>query len=472
MDIKDRAIKWWAEKSGKNEHVVSAREILGQRQREVLVKGKYLFPVAKGYWILKRPEDQIEEVFPLLYWQVIVKILSRFSHWSIRGRSALMIYNGDQTAQSHLLVRTKEKTNRKVSLPLGFDISLIYDPDFDERLVKKVEIAGKPIPVDAPEKVLIDASKLGLSFELSSFIAGTRFDLRTLEAIYAKDPKPIVFKRLVGMAKEVGRLDLIAGLEHTVETYTHYRVGRRERVEPQLAAKRPLIISPWVIRQEQQVKAFERTLEEHFAREPENLKTQPLDQLLAQAREHKRHDTYHSTTLEGYRITPEEVDALLSGIIPEEKRAAGDKYLEEIKNRMAILGHSEAFDFILRKVQEDFGHPKVSEELVKDTYYHLFNPSADAGTIDYLSLVSYRNVPAFIRETPYVPPSHEKVPELMVSSESSINKIKNPIVKSILAHYFFVTIHPYVDGNGRTARLLMNYLLLTTGYLWITIRVE
>lgn len=202
------------------------------------------------------------------------------------------------------------------------------------------------------------------------------------------------------------------------------------------------------------------------------IKKDPLEKLLSQARAHKPYDTYHSTTLEGYKITPEEVDAFLSGLVPEEKKARRTKYLEEIKNRMAILGYSKAFNFILGKVKDDFKKPLFSEDLVKDTFYHLFKPSADAKIIDYLSLFSYRKIPAFIRGTRYIPPSYEELTDLMASFVFSVNQIKNPVIKAILAHYFFVTIHPYSDSNGRTARLLMNCLLLTTGFSWVTIRVD
>ncbi|HDP69637.1 MAG TPA: Fic family protein [Actinobacteria bacterium] len=471
MSVKDKALKWWVEKTERDEYVASSKEF-PQRQREVLVKSKFLFPLIKGYWILKRPEDEIGEVFLLLYWQIIEKVLSRFSHWSIRGMSALRVLNGDQASQKHLLVRTKKKTNRKVSLPTGFNISLVYDPRFDERLVKKIEIAGRNIPVDIPEKVLIDVSKLKSSFEIQGFIAGTPFDLRTLEAIYAKNPKPIVFKRLAGMAKEADRPDLVSGLEKIVEIHTHYRVSRRKKIEPKLMVKKATITHSWVIHQERQLQEFEKTLEKHFAAKTKEIKKRPLEQLLSQAREHKKYDTYHSTTLEGYRITPEEVEVLLSGSLPKSRKAQGYNNVEKIKNRMAILGYSAAFDFVINKIQEDFGRQGMSEDFIKDVYYHLFKPSADAGIIDYLSLVSYRTMPAFIRGTPYVPPSYEKLSELMASYIFLINKIKNPIVKAVLAHYFFVTIHPYSDGNGRTARLLMNYLLLTSGYPWATIRVD
>lgn len=139
---------------------------------------------------------------------------------------------------------------------------------------------------------------------------------------------------------------------------------------------------------------------------------------------------------------------------------------------MAIVGYSEAFDFILEKVQDGFGKPQVSEKLIKDTYYNLFKPSVDADIIDIVSLTTYRNIAAFIRGTTYVPSSWEKLPDLMPSFTRSVNEIKNPVIRAILAHYFFVAIHPYNDGNGRTARLLMNYTLLSAGYSWITIRAD
>ncbi|MHB9112115.1 MAG: Fic family protein, partial [Thermoleophilia bacterium] len=172
------------------------------------------------------------------------------------------------------------------------------------------------------------------------------------------------------------------------------------------------------------------------------------------------------------RITPEDVDVLLSGRAPKEEKGEGADHLEKLKNRMAIVGYSEAFDFILAGAKQDFGKPHITEDFIKDTYSMLFKPSTDAGIVDYYSLTTYRSMPVYIRGTRYAPPSYEKLPELMASYAQLVNKIQNPVVRAILAHYFFVTIHPYLDGNGRTGRLLMNYLLLSAGYSWVTIKNE
>ena len=176
--------------------------------------------------------------------------------------------------------------------------------------------------------------------------------------------------------------------------------------------------------------------------------------------------------MEGYRITPEDVDVLLSGRASKDKKGKGADDIEQLKNRMAIVGYSEAFDFILARAKKDYEWPRLTEDLIKDTYSNLFKPSTDAGLVDYYSLTAYRNMPVYIRGTRYAPPSYEKLPELMASFVKIVNNVKNPVVKAVLAHYFFVTIHPYLDGNGRTGRLLMNYFLISAGYSWATIRNE
>ena len=469
MTIREKALTWWGSQAKKDKYVVSAAEIPDRRQREYLKKAGYLFPAARGYWALKQPEDDAEEVFLLIYWQAVEKVLSSFT-WSLRGASALAIYNGAQAAQDHLLVRTKEKTNWKLSLPLGFTVNLRYDSYFDERLIKNMEVAGRSIPIDIPELVFTELDK-ATPKEVQSFVAGTNFDRLLIEAIYARKPKPVVFNRLVGLAKKAGRPDLAVNLEKIIEAHTHYQIAKRETVKAEeISAKPQVIHPPWVIRQEEQIKEFEAALEKGLKTKISRIKKRPLKELLTQAREHKKYDTYHSTTLEGYQITPEQVEALLSGIVQEEE--SGPDYLDKQRNRMAIVGYSEAFDFVLEQVESDFKKPRISEQLVKETYAKLFKPSLDAKIVDLISLTTYRNIAAFIRGTNYIPPSWEKLPDLMSEYEQSIGAIKSPVIKAILAHFYFVAIHPYIDGNGRTARLLMNYTLLSAGYSWITIRAD
>ncbi len=188
--------------------------------------------------------------------------------------------------------------------------------------------------------------------------------------------------------------------------------------------------------------------------------------VLEKAFVNEKNDIYHSTTIEGYHITPEDVDALLIGKTINNSRPG------HVKNKMAILGHKFASEFMIAQIEKDFGKPRITHDLISDAYFHLFRPSVDAHILKKMDLMGYRTCSVFLRGSRYVPPSPEKIPDLMELFVQSINDVKHPIAKAILSHYFFVTIHPYPDGNGRTARLLMNYILSCSGIPWMTITAD
>ena len=472
--LRERALKAWADNLKRGNIVATKDNIPDRAVRELLKREKLLFPVIGGHFILKKPEDEPEQLFLLLYWQIIERFLDRYKPWSIRAESALKILVGNEQDQKHLLVRSAKPINRTFVLPSGFKVLVVEDKDFDSRLTKSVDVVGRKLSVDVPERVLTDAisRKVEVPSAYMSFIRGTKFNVRIIEALYLKRPQPIVLNRVINIAEESGRGDLASALEKIIRTNTIYRTSRKKTTkEPSASIKEPELIAPWISQQEEHIHVFEKRLETTFPGEIQALSKRNLEELVKTAVEHKRYDIYHSTTLEGYQITPEDVDAVIFGKVPFKVKDK-DKHIKEIENRMAILGYAEAFDFIIGKVKNDFGRARVSQELVQDTHYQLFKPSADSGIVKPVDLAVYRNAPAFIRGTSYVPPAQSKLLDLMESYEQSINSIDSNVIRAILAHYFFVAIHPYADGNGRTARLLMNYVLLTSGYGWMTIRAE
>lgn len=139
---------------------------------------------------------------------------------------------------------------------------------------------------------------------------------------------------------------------------------------------------------------------------------------------------------------------------------------------MAIIGHSQAFDYVIGRIKKDFNKAMLSGDFIEEIYFKLFKPSVDAKIIDGFDLVGYRDTKVYLHNSRYVPPAAEKVSDLMKSFISTISQIDNLLAKAILAHYYFVTIHPYPDGNGRCGRLIMNYFLAASGYPWITITAE
>ncbi|MEN6565267.1 MAG: Fic family protein, partial [Veillonellales bacterium] len=161
--------------------------------------------------------------------------------------------------------------------------------------------------------------------------------------------------------------------------------------------------------------------------------------------------TYSSNALEGNTLTISETKVLL-----EDGLTAGGKPL---KDSLEAIGHANAYDFMLQIVRkEPF---KITEHIILELHRLLYEG------IDKQNAGKYRDIAVYITGTDYLPPEPEQVPQLMKEYVNKVNQLSgkvHPIELAALAHKWLVDIHPYVEGNGRTARLLMNLLLMHYGY--------
>lgn len=159
--------------------------------------------------------------------------------------------------------------------------------------------------------------------------------------------------------------------------------------------------------------------------------------------------TYTSNAVEGNTLTESETKVVIEDGIT----IAG----KPIKDHMEALGHSDAYDEIYRLVkQKGFAERDVLK--LHRLFYHRINEN-EAG--------KYRKIGVIITGTDYVPPPAEKVPSKMkkfITGLPNIHKKLHPVELAAHAHLELVNIHPFVDGNGRVARLLMNLVLLQGGY--------
>ena len=113
----------------------------------------------------------------------------------------------------------------------------------------------------------------------------------------------------------------------------------------------------------------------------------------------------------------------------------------------------------------------IADEL-EAWHRELFMPCVDAGLTSVADLSGYRRTQVYIAGSRYTPPSAAKVPDAMGAFLDLIRTKSEPLVQAILGHFFFVHIHPYADGNGRTARFIMNAALVSSGFAWKVIPVE
>jgi Fic family protein len=99
----------------------------------------------------------------------------------------------------------------------------------------------------------------------------------------------------------------------------------------------------------------------------------------------------------------------------------------------------------------------------------MFAPSVTAGILKPADLAGYRNGQIYIRQSMHVPLNRDAVRDAMPAFFNMLTEEQDPAVRVVLGHFVFVYIHPYMDGNGRMARFLMNTMMAAGGYPWTVI---
>ena len=166
--------------------------------------------------------------------------------------------------------------------------------------------------------------------------------------------------------------------------------------------------------------------------------------------------TYNSNGIEGNTLTLRETQVVLEGI------TVGGKSLKE---HLEVINHEQAI-LLLDDLIKD--KEPISEWNIKNIHQLVLKE------IDDSNAGRYRTENVTIKGATHIPLDYLIIPELMEKLIINYKEWKkyHPIIKAALLHGELVKIHPFVDGNGRTSRLVMNLSLMKSGYLPIIIKKD
>ena len=444
---------------------------LSRTDRQRLLKSGFLKAVMKGWYIPSRPDETPGDstAWYASFWDFCAAYLSdRFGEeWCLSPEHSLSLHGGNRGVPAQLLVRAPKGGNKPTPLPHAtslFDMRAAMPPR--QEIVQRYGLRLFSVPA-----ALIAVSQQFFqraSTDVRAAMA-TVEDASDVLALLLEGGHSTIAGRLAGAFRNAGQ-EHIAGdivktmvkAGYTVRTIDPFKeapgitLQTRER-------------SPHVNR----IRLMWQTM-----RDPV-LHVFPVGPGLPRdARAYLKavhdiyvNDAYHSLSIEGYRVSRELIERVHGGEWnPDQNPQDRDN-----RNALAARGYYDAFVSVLasvEKVLDGANAGQVSQNDHGDWYRQLFGPGVTAGIVSASDFAGYRAGPVHIRRSMHVPPPREAVRDCMpVLFELLANEVE-PAVRVVLGHFAFVYIHPYMDGNGRMGRFLMNVMLASGGYPWTIIPLE
>ena len=444
---------------------------LPRTHRERLSQNGFLQEVLKGWYIASSPSDSVGETTPWYssFWSFCGDYLrERFGdEWCLSPEQSILIHCGNRAVPQQLQVRSPRAGNKPTSLLHGTSI-------LDMRL-------KGPDEVDVVEDLRIFKLHQALVDAVPSFFKLNPTDARAALATFRDASQLLrilldgghsrIAGRLCGAFRNIGRDDVADEIANAMKS-----VGYDVREEnPFEEEKSPIEVaqlrsdSPasgrlrlmWQQMREDVIAVFP---EPRGRRKSEEAYLNHIEEVFVT-------DAYHSLSIEGYRVSPDLIERVRTGGWNPDQ----DDSDRQQQDALAARGYYQAFLAVKQSVQSALAGENAGVVAQRDHgnwYREMFAPLVTAGVLAPGNLAGYRTNRVYLRGSRHVPVAGDKVGELMAPFFELLSKEEHPAVRVVLGHFAFVYIHPYMDGNGRIGRFLMNVMLASGGYPWTVIQID
>ena len=444
---------------------------LSRTHRERLIKAGFLKEVMKGWYIAAKPDEQVgDTAWYTSYWAFFADYLNtRFGKdWAISPEQSVSLHAANRVVPTQLIVYAPSGDNKSTSLPNGCSLLVVRAalPEKSEQSgVEELNVFPLPQALTACAAHYYKRQATDARVALAMIQ-----DASQVLALLLEGGHSIVAGRLAGAFRNIGRAKIAEDIVKTMVS-----AGYRIQEEDPFASPASVTLndrekSPSIhrlrLKWDDMGKQIEKT---HF---PEPFKDQTtVKGRLRHIDDNFIDDAYHSLSIEGYRVDRTLIGRVKSG----DWNPDIDERDRQTHNALAARGYWQAF----QSVKESIGYMLDGENpgsVIKsdhgDWFRELFAPSAAAGLIKHTDLAGYRSHQVYIRRSRHVPFSPTAVRDCMPVFFDLLASEPSAIKRTILGHFIFVYIHPYMDGNGRIARFLMNAMLVSGGYPWTVIPVD
>lgn len=444
---------------------------LGRQDRERLLRGGYIERVIKGWYVPTRPDERPGDstAWYASFWDFCASYLeSRFGDaWVLSPEQSVLLHAGNTAVPRQLLVTSPQASNNittlihetsildiKGELPGKNELEQVDDLRI-YRLANALTHSGPRLYTQNPTDTRAALGSLRDASEI-------------LPALLEGGHNAIA-GRLAGALRNIGRERIADEILKSMRA-AGYTVNETDPFEDDVSiALQRREHSPYANRIRGYWQSMRKAVIEIFPKPP-GIPKEP-ESYLKHVDEVYTSDAYHSLSIEGYAVTEELIERVRDGAWnPDDIETDRQQ-----RDAMAARGYWLAFGEVkksLEKILAGQNAGDIADADHGDWYRSLFTPSVEAGLLDRGDLSGYRGDQVYIRNSMHVPPKREAVVDCMTALFDRLRTEEHAAVRTVLGHWLFGYIHPYMDGNGRMGRLLMNAMLASDGYPWTVIPVE
>ncbi|SAL87009.1 filamentation induced by cAMP protein Fic [Caballeronia choica] len=452
----------------------SAMPSLTRIHRERLVRAGFLKQVIQGWYLANNPADADGDS---THWYANMEIFvaayanSRFDDgWQLSAELSILKHSGHTSIAKQLQLQSPKANNQMQELPHGCSL-FIYRISESKLVASRAPDASGLRLMPMPDALIRVSPTFFTQHEMAAQIAMRQVDISLLIARLLEGGNSLVAGRLAGALRAVGRAADANQLLATMKAAMHTTMENNpfERPLAQITGRRNE--SPYVLRIKAMWAAMRETVLKRFNTVPRRELTD-ADGLLLDITARYVADAYHSLSIEGYRVSTELIEKVRNGQWSPLTHPKDGQTRDAMAAKGYAETHSHVKALIGRVVKEGLNPAKVFSADFFQWYVALFSPSVQAGILKAGDLAGFRNNQVFIRNALHVPPSPEAVRDCMPALMDLLESEDHPGVRAVLGHFIFVFIHPYMDGNGRLSRFVMNFMLTTGGYPWTIVTVQ
>lgn len=454
---------------GNEQHIIKSTSI-SRADRELLTKTNWLLEVIRGWYLLVRPDIMPGDTTAWYanYWDFInVYLKDRLGqNYCLSAESSLDLHTQNPTIPKQLIVIAK--TGNSVQSLLHDTSIMIYEDkkNFPAELEQINGINVIPLPLALCKVAPTYFQKHPRNAELALRLIKTPSDL--INVIVKYELKNAA-ARMIGAYRFLDNNHYSQQIQKSLES-----VGILVNPTNPIQQEQPLLgkgrlKSPYSGRITAMWQESRQSVIDNFPEPPGLPKTSK--KYLRELDEIYRYDAYNSLSIEGYQVNKELIDRVKNNTWNPDNNST-DK---NDRNAMAARGYFEAFQEVKNHIGQILTGADSAEIVAENHqlwYSKLFSPSTQAGILPREKLFGYRDDRVYIRNSLHTPPPKEAVLDAMEAFFNCLKNEEHPGVRAVLGHYIFVYIHPYMDGNGRMGRFIMNALLASGGYPWTVVRVK